>query len=77
MIAYFVFQHFIGNTVSGWASLIVSIWALGGLQLLSIGVIGEYIGKTYLETKHRPRYSIESILHTEKERKDESENQFV
>ena len=77
MIAYFVFQQFIGNTVSGWASLIVSIWALGGLQLLSIGVIGEYIGKTYLETKHRPRYSIESILHTEKERKDESENQFV
>lgn len=71
MIAYFIIQHCIGNTVSGWASLIVSIWALGGLQLLSIGVIGEYIGKTYLETKHRPRYSMESILHREEESQDD------
>ena len=42
-----------------------SIWALGGLQLLAIGIIGEYIGKTYLEAKHRPRFIIEKIL-TEK-----------
>ena len=42
--------------------LIVSIWAIGGLQLLAIGVIGEYIGKIYLETKERPRYIIEKVL---------------
>lgn len=71
MIVYFIIQHCIGNTVSGWASLIVSIWALGGLQLLSIGIIGEYIGKTYLETKKRPRYSLESILYKEEERQDD------
>lgn len=62
MLLYFFIQYFCGNTVSGWSSLIVSIWALGGLQLLSIGIIGEYIGKTYLETKGRPKYIIESIL---------------
>jgi len=42
--------------------MIMSIWSIGGLQLLSIGIIGEYIGKIYLETKQRPRYSIETIL---------------
>ena len=40
----------------------VSIWALGGLQLLAIGVVGEYIGKMYLETKGRPRFAIQDIL---------------
>lgn len=62
MLIYFLIQHFTDNTVSGWSSIIVSIWALGGLQLLSIGIIGEYIGKIYLETKNRPKYIIESIL---------------
>lgn len=42
--------------------MIVSIWALGGLQLLAIGVIGEYIGKVYMETKGRPRYAVEEVL---------------
>ena len=63
MFAYFFVAKFLGNIpVPGYASLICSIWLLGGLQLLSIGVIGEYIGKTYLETKQRPRYIIEKIL---------------
>ncbi len=62
MLAYSVAQHFLGNTSSGWTSLIVSIWAIGGLQLLAIGVIGEYIGKIYLETKARPKYIIEKVL---------------
>lgn len=48
----------------------VSVWALGGLQLLAIGVIGEYIGKVYLETKERPRYIIEQYLHEENMGKD-------
>lgn len=62
MLIYSLVQHFLGNTSIGWTSLIVSIWAIGGLQLLAIGVIGEYIGKIYLETKARPRYIIEKVL---------------
>lgn len=62
MLAYSLIQHFLGNTSIGWTSLIVSIWAIGGLQLLAIGVIGEYIGKIYLETKGRPRFIIEKVL---------------
>ena len=62
MLVYSLVQHFLGNTSIGWTSLIVSIWAIGGLQLLAIGVIGEYIGKIYLETKERPKYIIEEVL---------------
>lgn len=61
-LIYCVVQFFAGNTVSGWASLGVSVWALGGMQLLMLGVIGEYIGKIYMETKNRPRYIIQDIL---------------
>jgi len=64
MLCYCFYEHSIGNTVSGWASLGVSIWAIGGLQMLMIGVVGEYVGKIYLETKHRPKYIIESITLT-------------
>ena len=62
MLIYSVIRHIIGATSIGWTSLIVSIWAIGGLQLLAIGVIGEYIGKVYLETKSRPKYIIEKYL---------------
>lgn len=62
MLLYSLIQHFNGNTVSGWTSLIVSIWALGGLQLMAIGIIGQYIGKVYLETKERPRFIVEQFL---------------
>lgn len=62
MLGYSLYSHFIGNTVMGWSSIIISIWAIGGLQLLSIGVIGEYIGKIYMESKHRPKYIIEEFL---------------
>ena len=62
MVIYFLVRHFIGYTVPGWTSLIVSIWAIGALQLISIGVIGEYIGKVYLETKERPRFIIETFM---------------
>lgn len=51
-----------GSTVSGWTSILISVWALGGLQLLCLGVVGEYIGKIYSETKHRPRYIISQKL---------------
>ena len=62
MLIYSIVRHAMGHTVLGWSSLIVSIWALGGLQLLSIGVIGEYIGKVYMETKARPKFAIQDIL---------------
>lgn len=62
MLLYSVIQHFLGHTVAGWTSMIVSIWAIGGLQLLAIGIVGEYIGKIYLETKERPKYIIETVL---------------
>lgn len=62
MSAYFLYDYFRGNTVPGWATLVVSIWFLGGMQMASLGIIGYYVGKTYLETKERPRYIIESYL---------------
>lgn len=62
MLIYFILLHFYGNTVSGWSTIVVSIWLIGGLQLLSIGIIGEYIGKIYLETKERPRFIIDDII---------------
>ena len=52
-----------GHTVSGWTSLMCSIWMIGGIQLLCLGVIGEYIGKIYGEAKARPRFIIERVLH--------------
>ena len=65
MLIYTVVRYFMGATEVGWASLAVSIWAIGGLQLLAIGVVGEYIGKIYLETKHRPRFIVETYLSDE------------
>lgn len=55
-------DYYMGNVVPGWTSIIISIWVLGGLQLFAIGIIGEYIGKTYMETKARPKFIIESVL---------------
>lgn len=65
MIIFFVVRWAMGNTVSGWPSLICSVWAIGGLIMLSIGVIGEYIGKIYMETKARPRFLIDKDLEDE------------
>ena len=65
MLVTFIAQWAMGMTVVGWASVICSVWAIGGLILLSLGVIGEYIGKIYLETKQRPRFLIREVLDTE------------
>lgn len=62
MLIYFAIRHFTGHTVPGWTSTVFSIWILGGFQLLAIGIIGEYIGKVYLETKKRPRYIVEEFI---------------
>lgn len=59
VIAYALYEHFAGHTIEGWTSLLVSLWFIGGSVLLACGVTGEYIGKIYLEVKHRPKYFIE------------------
>ena len=48
--------------VAGWASIMVSVWVIGGVQLMALGLIGEYVGKIYTEVKHRPRYILETYL---------------
>ena len=59
---YALISYFTGSVVPGWTSLILSIWFLGGLQLIAVGMVGQYIGKIYMEVKQRPRYNIEKIL---------------
>lgn len=63
---YTLISYFAGHTVAGWSSLMISIWFLGGVQLFSIGIVGQYVGKTYIETKQRPRYNIKEFLDNEK-----------
>lgn len=63
---YALVQKLLGHTQSGWASLVLSVWFIGGLLLMSIGLIGEYIGKIYEEVKQRPRYIIEMDLYSQK-----------
>jgi lysophospholipase L1-like esterase len=61
VLIYAVIVKMLGQTVDGWTFTICSIWLIGGIQTASIGLIGEYVGKTYIESKHRPRYAIEKI----------------
>lgn len=62
MLLYALISWISGHTVAGWTSTLASIWMIGGIQLLSLGIIGEYVGKIYHETKHRPRFIIERYL---------------
>lgn len=64
---YALVSYATGHVEPGWTSLILSIWFLGGLQLLAIGLVGQYIGKVYIEVKQRPRYNIEKVLSSEEE----------
>ena len=65
MIVYNVVRWATGNTVTGWASLACSVWLIGGLILLALGIIGEYVGKLYMESKGRPRFLIREVLEEE------------
>ena len=65
IMIYSLVRKLTGNTVSGWTFLSISIWFIGGLQMISVGIIGEYIGKMYNETKARPRYIIAENLEEE------------
>ena len=62
MAIYALVEKILGNAGAGWASLMMSIWFIGGVQLLSVGLIGEYIGKLYKEVKRRPRYILEAFI---------------
>lgn len=70
LLIYSFIQKINGNVVDGWSSLMISIWALGGVQLISISVIGEYVGKIFSEVKQRPRFTIERDIYTEKTQKE-------
>lgn len=70
---YALISYFTGHVVPGWTSLILSIWFLGGLQLMAVGMVGQYIGKIYMEVKQRPRYNIETILESEQEQEAKDE----
>jgi len=63
---YAFIQKLLGNASIGWTSLIISIWMLGAIQLISIGVVGEYIGKIFIEVKKRPPYAVDIDLYTER-----------
>ena len=65
MLLYALISKILGFAVSGWTSLIGSIWMIGGIQLLSLGIVGEYVGKIYSESKQRPRYIIQELLNEE------------
>ena len=63
-LLYALISKLVGSAVAGWTAIVSSIWFLGGLQMLCLGVCGEYIGKIYSEVKHRPRYTVEQLLLT-------------
>ena len=64
--SYALLQKWFGNTQSGWTSLMISLWMIGGLQLIGIGIVGEYIGKIFKEVKGRPIYAIDVDHYSEK-----------
>ncbi len=61
-LLYFLIIWLAGKTIQGWTTVVASIWMIGGIQLLCLGVIGEYIGKIYIETKERPKYIIDKFI---------------
>ena len=67
VLIYSLVRYFTGHTITGWTTTVISVWAIGGLMMISLGVIGEYVGKIYLETKNRPRFIIESYIADEQD----------
>ena len=65
MLIYFLIVWLLGHTVQGWTTIVISLWGIGGLILLSLVIIGEYVGKIYMEVKERPRFIIEKLLYKE------------
>ncbi len=67
VLIYSLVRYFTGHTIPGWTTTVLSVWAIGGLIMISLGVIGEYIGKIYLETKNRPRFIIRDYIGDEED----------
>lgn len=59
IIVYGLYEHFMGKTIEGWTSIMVSLWLIGGMTTTGVGITGMYIGKIYMEVKRRPRYNVE------------------
>lgn len=74
MVIHIVYEHYFGYTIDGWSSILMSIWVLGGAVLLSLGIIGEYVGRNYLETKRRPRYYFWDVLSHDNTQSEGGEN---
>ena len=72
-LLYALISYFLGLAVSGWTAIVCSIWLLGGLQMLCLGVVGGYIGKIYSEVKARPRYRVEEHLRNQEKTLDKGE----
>ncbi len=69
MLTWIFFVLIMGKTIVGWTSIMASIWLIGGVILIGIGIIGEYIGKIYIEVKNRPRFNVKDILMHENTKK--------
>ena len=67
MLIYVLTAYFMGRAVSGWPSLILSIWLVGAFILIGLGIIGEYVGKIYTEVKNRPRFNVDTTVGLEKD----------
>ena len=67
---YTLYSYFAGFARPGWSSMMISMWFIGGMIMISLGIVGEYVGKIYLETKERPRFIIEQFLNKEKNEKE-------
>lgn len=67
MLIYVLTAYFLGRAVSGWPSLILSVWLVGAFILIGLGIIGEYVGKIYTEVKNRPRFNVDTTVGLDKE----------
>lgn len=76
MLFYALCVYVQNGSIPGWTSIVAPIWLLGGVQLLALGIVGEYIGKIYLETKQRPRYEIEAMIMNLDDKNDDGRNRF-
>lgn len=68
IIIYALYEHIIGNTITGWTSILVSMWFIGGVITTGVGITGVYIGKIYTEVKRRPRYFVDKTLNMTSQR---------
>jgi len=76
-LLYTLIVKLCGATVAGWSSLAASVWLLGGLTLLALGIVGEYVGKIYSEVKQRPRYEIETVIHAEPKKRQKLDTKVI